>query len=545
MRHRHARGGRRRSVKAYIEDIRELTDSREMLEARPHRFMAWFVYLLILLVASTLIWSYFGEIDEYVKASGIVRPGGSIGAVRNATSGNIAELRIEDGMRVGKGDVLFVVETKELLLQKAESARVLDKLKADGANLETLRRSVRAGKNLFDPDDADASDYYNQFEKYMADRRTALEQAENAALDQQKLKDDMAASVRSAESARKNAASDLREAEYLLGRQNLLLRGVEREEDVFMTTANILSIGAEHESELNDLYRGRYENYVLTRSGLLLALEQARREAETAETLYAADSVALNELEAARRGVELAQLEYDKYGSDFLLSLRDSIRQTEQNVREHKNTIAQIDMTIDSYIEYEKSQDVGLMLGKMQLDTQVQADSAITSNQSAIEQLEGEIKAIELSIEAATVTAPISGFVSMDAELNEGEMLGAGAEVASIVPDDGTDYRIQLMILNEDIASIQGAQKIRYHFSALPYREYGEASGEILRIGTDARAANGVSYYLVDASLNELELTGYGGTAGRIKVGMACEAQVITQSKKILWWLLEKINLRD
>ncbi|MDR1440316.1 MAG: HlyD family secretion protein [Clostridiales bacterium] len=170
---------------------------------------------------------------------------------------------------------------------------------------------------------------------------------------------------------------------------------------------------------------------------------------------------------------------------------------------------------------------------------------SITSNQGSIEQLEGELKSIGLSIEAAAVTAPISGFISMDAELNEGEMLGAGAEVAAIVPDDGTDYKIQLMILNEDIASIQGAQKIRYHFSALPYREYGEASGEILKIGTDATAANGISYYLVDASLNELELTSYDGTAGSIKVGMACEAQVVTQSKKILWWLLEKINLRD
>ncbi|MBZ4647232.1 MAG: hypothetical protein JG777_2721 [Clostridia bacterium] len=30
-----------------------------------------------------------------------------------------------------------------------------------------------------------------------------------------------------------------------------------------------------------------------------------------------------------------------------------------------------------------------------------------------------------------------------------------------------------------------------------------------------------------------------------IKVGMACEAQVITKTKKVLYYLLEKINLKE
>lgn len=37
----------------------------------------------------------------------------------------------------------------------------------------------------------------------------------------------------------------------------------------------------------------------------------------------------------------------------------------------------------------------------------------------------------------------------------------------------------------------------------------------------------------------------YKGIVKEIKVGMVCEAQVVTKSRKILWWLLEKINLLD
>ncbi len=37
----------------------------------------------------------------------------------------------------------------------------------------------------------------------------------------------------------------------------------------------------------------------------------------------------------------------------------------------------------------------------------------------------------------------------------------------------------------------------------------------------------------------------YKGDIREVKVGMACEAQVVTKSRSILRWLLEKINLRD
>lgn len=76
--------------------------------------------------------------------------------------------------------------------------------------------------------------------------------------------------------------------------------------------------------------------------------------------------------------------------------------------------------------------------------------------------------------------------------------------------------------------------------------EYGEFTGTIEQISTDIKSDNmGNSYYLVEAKLSEVEGVSYKGETRNIRVGMACEAHIIKEQKKILYWLLEKINLKD
>ncbi len=64
-------------------------------------------------------------------------------------------------------------------------------------------------------------------------------------------------------------------------------------------------------------------------------------------------------------------------------------------------------------------------------------------------------------------------------------------------------------------------------------------------IATDATVdpKSGLSYYLVESTIENKPLFSYNGEKGELKMGMTCEAQVITKQKKILYYLLEKINL--
>ena len=159
-------------MKTYIQDIKDMSDSREMLESKPHFFMTWFVYILLAIIGVALIWAYFGEIEDYVKANGAVRPGDRISTIRNAISGRVDTVNIEEGMRVKKGDVLYTIDTNGILLDKDEKAKIVSRLEKEKENLFKFKKSIQEEKNLFDLNNADEVDYFNRFQKYMTDRKT-------------------------------------------------------------------------------------------------------------------------------------------------------------------------------------------------------------------------------------------------------------------------------------------------------------------------------------------------------------------------------------
>jgi len=116
----------------------------------------------------------------------------------------------------------------------------------------------------------------------------------------------------------------------------------------------------------------------------------------------------------------------------------------------------------------------------------------------------------------------------------------------TIIPENEAGFTIDIALPNSEIAGIEVGDQVKFKFSALPFKEYGEFIGIIKGISTDIKSDNsGNSYYLVEASLSDTQRVSYKGETRNIKVGMACEAHVIKEQKKVLYWLLEKINLKD
>mgnify|MGYP001164649015 CR=1 FL=1 len=511
-------------MKTYIQDIKDMSDSREMLEAKPHFFMTWFIYILIAIICAALIWSYFGEIEDYVKANGAVRPGDRISTIRNAVAGRVDKVNIEEGMRVKKGDVLYTIETNGILLDKDEKAKIVSRLEKENKNLLKFKQSIQEEKNLFDSDNVDEIDYYNRFQKYMTDRKTNVEQMNNSKLDLIQLKGD-------AEVSKKMAEVKLENSKEVLKNQETLIASVEKNKNLF--------------DRGSTEYQRRYEDFAFNLTRLNSLYEQKNVTYERLKRLYDAGGVARKELEDAKNQMDLAKLDTDKFKNEFVMNLQDSIKQSEQSIAELSASIAKWKISLDTYSS--KSQNTELVLEKLRLDTLVQIEDGLSANRTNLDKAKSELKNLELNLKEATVTSPIDGIVNLYTEINRGDLLQNGIDIAAIVPDTSTEYKIQLMVSNKDIASIKEGQRIKYHFLALPYREYGEVEGIVKKIGTDARVdkESGANFYMVEATLEKTELESYKGVKSKIKVGMACEAQVVTKSRKILWWLLEKINLID
>ena len=54
-----------------------------------------------------------------------------------------------------------------------------------------------------------------------------------------------------------------------------------------------------------------------------------------------------------------------------------------------------------------------------------------------------------------------------------------------------------------------------------------------------------MKYYIAQATLSENTLTNKDGNVREIRTGMLLEAKSISGSKKIITWLLEKLNFVD
>ena len=60
-------------MKPIIIDMKDMSDSTEVYDSKPNRFMIYTIYAILLIFVIALIWMYFTVIDIVVKSDGILR----------------------------------------------------------------------------------------------------------------------------------------------------------------------------------------------------------------------------------------------------------------------------------------------------------------------------------------------------------------------------------------------------------------------------------------------------------------------------------------
>ena len=390
-------------MKAIIQNIEEMTDSRELLEAKPHPFLTGFIYLLLLMIITALVWCYFGEIDIVVKANGIVRPAQKISTIRSKIAGRITGIYYTDGQKVNQGDLLLSIEQTSIDIEKSAVSQELARTRKELNNVKILKEcileniSIEQCKPLFHDD---SNEYFYRYLDYTSNIQK-------------------------------------------------LTNSLQQKQDIYNTQLKLLESGA----------------------------------------------ATSNDVKNAKDAFDSAELDLQIYRNKYLLDIQNTIITDEKTL----NTI------------------------------------------------EKTFKSTNLNIQNSNITAPIAGIINVIMEFNKGDLLENGTTIATILPDKDSRLKVQLYVSNQDIAKIKVGDWIKYHFLALPYREYGELKGKIINIGIDTKTdiQKNESVYLVEADIDNKPIYSYKGTKGEIKIGMLCEAQVITKTKKIFYYLLEKISLMD
>ena len=163
-------------MRGEIIEFKDLTDSRELLEAKPPRFFIYFTYLLFVIIVITLIWAHFGRIDTYLRVQGLIRPEEQISVVVNPMSGILETVYIENGAKVSAGDILYVLEFDNIdFILEYYGIRVQE-VNDEIRNLQRYRESVIMQENLFTPDE---ERFYVLVENYLTGLNLAISQFEH------------------------------------------------------------------------------------------------------------------------------------------------------------------------------------------------------------------------------------------------------------------------------------------------------------------------------------------------------------------------------
>jgi HlyD family secretion protein len=456
--------------------------------------------------------------------------------------------------------------SKEMKLNLQSTSEQLLTLNNNLRLSKKLKNSIEQNKNLFTKLEGEG-DYLNRYLKYVSDYQT-LENQYNSTKSEIDLS-----------TAEEGLVNSYEHYERLLKGLNLLYSSIEADKNLFTSTSSYSLQYEEYDSKHNELiiaYEQAKENYSINKAleGLavtewevqqsMTAMEEAERAIKEYKISYLSSIATnitdvkknINEIKLAKDNTQskeelLEQNEknkkaaLDNFKLQYIVELEAAILALNDNITSLQFNKDKLELQEDKNrnLQLDKDQPMNIIeYRNNELRTTINSINSLVDKKAEIE---ANIDKLNTQIDNAIVKATKSGVVNTAVELVEGDFLPAGTEVLTIIPDDSSEYKANIYVSNIDIGKLKEGMKIKFNIYALPNSEYGYLTGNITKISKDIKvdSANSVGYYLVEAKLDKNTLYNSKGEKAQLKAGMSCQAQIITENKRILFYLLEKMDL--
>jgi len=574
-------------MKPIIMNMREMSLSKEVYDKKPGKFFTLFIYGLFVLVATALAWAYFGKIDIVIRAQGIIRPNAQVAVVINAVQGEVQYVHFYEGMYVQQGDVLYVMDTFHLENEREMLAVQLSSLELELATFELFHDSLLAGENLINSFNYEHSTRFDSFLlslgaiEHDAQHRINLLQEEA-----QSLAAVLARSNTELGQLRAFENSILQERDMFGGnsaqRSQYLRYVLEMEDFAFQiqaATATLEGYRMIHESVLAGesiflyagIYRSIFDEHILQISQLTASYELAYEDYSVTSALAVAGIVPLVDVTIAAARLENIRATIYEADANFLLGIDNAIRNTENRITQltsqkeilHVSTLAGIRSQI-SNIEIEilsmtraknqaaLQQNANFFVGEevgdvamLRLGEINRTLGQISTIEQTLDRLAISIEGIDALISESTVRAPMCGVVAIQTQLTEGGFIPGGVHVISIMPMREGTLNANIFVSNNDIGRIQEGMTVRYDIAAMPRRDFGDILGTVSRISTDISTEDGVAgFFLVESAIEDRMYYDARGNGAQLRVGMAFEVRIVVEQQRVLFYLLDRLNLR-
>lgn len=213
--------------------------------------------------------------------------------------------------------------------------------------------------------------------------------------------------------------------------------------------------------------------------------------------------------------------------------------QLQQKENEIKGELEAVRLSIpriESTIEEAKSK-----IEQSRLDFRNKAKRELNEAQAEVSRIAETQEALRDRVQRTTIRAPLRGTVTRLHINTVGGVISPGAPILEIVPYEDA-LLVQVRIDPKDVANITVGQRARLKFSAYDFAVYGSLNGEVRFLSADTITnEDGESYYIARIRPSRTFL-GAQSSPLPVRVGMTAEADIITDKKSILEYLMKPIN---
>ena len=219
------------------------------------------------------------------------------------------------------------------------------------------------------------------------------------------------------------------------------------------------------------------------------------------------------------------------------------LEQEKNTINTSKTTLNSNKKMIESQLNILNNSDIGNSKN-INIETEKQSVAKeLLSYEEKKTELENKQKQYDIQSGKTNIIAHEDGYISFASDLKEGSYVNQDQAIFKILPDDFENYEVEIFVVNSDIGKVKENQTIKLEIPAYPSSEYGFITSKITSISKETKVdeKTGQSFYIVKAIIERDKVN----KNINLNNGMLSYARIVVDEKRVLRYVLEKINLWD
>ena len=438
-------------------------------------------------VFGAIAWAYFSQIDEVATAPGELIASTQVRPVTSLGGGSIVGVKVREGDRVTKGEVLI---QKDPDLQVTDVSRLAKSSRLIQDDLQRLDAERTGGKTTG-----------TKLQDELLSSRLQDFQARQAGAE--------------AEANRQQAL--INQAKVRLTRlQDNLVNAKSSVANAKTNLANADSIRIKIESNL----------------GLAEQREKSLRSLMTPGAVPRVDYLdAQEKLTRAKTEITRSQ--------DEVTNAQNKITEAEDKVTSlEKDIAAQVQEIRQAEQAYNAARSQSQRVAS---ERQSEILTQFSKRKEELTTVQGQLEQAKKQQALETIEAPVAGTIYR-VKATKGPVQ-SGEELLSILPE-GEEMLLEVKVLNRDIGFIRQGMKAKVKMATFPFQEFGTVSGEVMQVSPNAIVDKELGLVFPTRIKLNKHSVNVRGQEVEFTPGMSATGEIVTRKKSILTFITEPVTRR-